>query len=192
MGKYDNFYNDAAIAEAEKRLKQLRRKRRADPYQISLAEENLKTALLFQKCQAFTAFSADAPNGRVLFQDDKKLMFFVDVVIPYNKIKGYRILERTYIKQGSDTSAWDVLACAHAGHKLGGELGAIAFAQARADSAQTISTQVKDGFLFQVILKNNMYYQCNVPNHGIVFNKIHPKWLELGTKIQRIIDGTNA
>ena len=192
MGKYDNFYNEEAIKQAEKELNKLRRKRRADPYQISLAEEKLKTALLFQKCQAFTAFSADAPNGRVLFNDDKKLMLFIDVVIPYNKIKSYRILEKSYIKQESDTSMWDVLACAHVGRELAGELGAITFAQARANSAQTISTQVEDGFLFQVILTNDIYYQCNVPNHGVVFNKIHPKWLELGTKIQRIIDGTNV
>ena len=191
MGKYDNFNNDEAIKQAEKDLNKLRRKRRADPYQISLAEEKLKNALLFQTCQAFTAFSNDAPNGRILFNDDKKLMLFIDVLIPYKKIKSYRILERSYTKQESDTSMWDVLACGHVGRKLAGDFGAITFAQARANSAQTISTQVKDGFIFQVILKNNMYYQCAVPNHGVIFNKIHPKWLELGTKIQRIIDGTN-
>lgn len=191
MGKYDNFYNEEAIAQAEKELSKLRRKRKADPYQISLAEEKLKNALLFQKCQAFTAFSNDAPNGRILFNDDKKLMLFIDIVIPYNKIKSYRILEKTSIRQESDTSAWDILACAHAGHKLAGDFGAITFAQARANSAQTISTEVADGFLFQVFLKNGQGYQCNVPNHGAVFNKIHPKWLELGKKIQRIIDGTD-
>ena len=191
MGKYDNFSNEAAIAAAEARLNKISRKRKIDPYQISLAVEGLNRAKIFQRCQAFTANSAAAPNGRVLFNDDTKVMLFIDRVIPYEDIQSYRILENTYYEEGWDTSMWDVLASAHFGRKIAGDFGAIVFAQARADSAQTTYTQRQDGFIFQIILKNGEAWQCKVPNHGIIWQKIHPKWLELGTKIQRIIDGTN-
>ena len=45
-----------------------------------------------------------------------------------------------------------------------------------------------DGFLFQIFLKDGNAFQCPVQNNGVVSNKIHPKWLELGMKLQMIID----
>ena len=191
MGKYDNFNNEAAIAFAENKLNKLSRKRKIDPYQISLAVEELNRAKIFQHCQAFTANSSHAPNGRVLFNDDAKVMLFVDRVIPYKDIQSYQILENTYYEAGCDTSMLDVLASAYVGRQIAGELGAIVFAQARSDIARTTCTQHYDGFLFQIFLKNGQGWQCKVPSHGIIGHKIHPKWLELGTKIQRIIDGAN-
>jgi hypothetical protein len=38
-------------------------------------------------------------------------------------------------------------------------------------------------------LKDGNGYQYEVASTRIIANKIHPKWLEVGAKIQRIIDG---
>jgi hypothetical protein len=77
------------------------------------------------------------------------------------------------------------------GHAIAGDIGAIVGAMSAGSSSETTYYKKKDGFLFQVFTKDGLQHYCELPSVWAYSNKIHPKWLEVGAKIQRIIDGKN-
>ena len=191
MGKYDNFSNIKNIQKVQKKLDRLMRKRKPDLFKIELVQEELNTAKLFERCQIFKAFHGDAPNERVLFSDDNRAMLFGNCLIKYKDIKSYRIVEQLVSSSNSGSKAKDVITGAIAGHIIAGNVGAIVGAIAAEDDSETTCYQYGDGFEFQVFLKNGNGYALEIGNIGVFTNRIHRKWIELGKKIQRIIDGKN-
>lgn len=191
MGKYDNFSNTKNIKKAQKKLDRLTRKRKPDLYKIELAQEELDTAKLFESCQIFKAFHGDAPNERVMFSDDNRVMMFVDRLIRYEDITSCRIVEQ--IVSGSDTVTKSKGAVSRAivGNVIAGGVGAVVGAMSADTHSETTHYKYGDGFEFQVFTKNGKVYSYEVSNIGVISNRIHPKWVELKTKIQRIIDGKN-
>lgn len=191
MGKYDNYSNIKNIKKAQKKLDRLTRKRKPDLYKIELAEEELKTAKLFESCQIFKSFSEFAPNERVMFSDDNRVMMFIDRLIRYEDIKSYLIVEKIISGADTVTKSSGAISRAIVGHAIAGDIGAVVGAMSADSHSETTYYQYGKGFFFQIFTKDDMRYSYEVENNGIIFNKIHPKWLELGTKIQRIIDGRN-
>ena len=191
MGKYDNYSNSENIDKAQRKLDKLSKKRRPDQYQIDLARAELDTAKLFQSCQIFKSFNGRAPNTAILFSDDNKVMLFGDKLIHYEDISSYRIVENIESKSYTVTKQTGAVSRAIVGGAIAGGVGALVGAMSADSRSNTTHYQVGNGFYFQVFLKDGNGYQYFAENDGMFSNKIHPKWLELGTKIQRIIDGTN-
>lgn len=191
MGKYDNYNNAKRIRKAQKKLDKLTRKRKPDLYKIELATEELKAAKLFERCQIFKSINNRAPNEHVMFSDDNNVMSFGNKLIRYDDIQSYRIIENVISKSQTVTRKHGAISRAIVGHAIAGDLGAVVGAMTADSYSDTTHYQKGDGYYFQVFLKNGNGYQLYAENDGFFFNKINPKWKELGTKIQRIIDGTN-
>ena len=191
MGRYDNYSNARNIKEAQKKLDKLTRKRKPDLYKIELAKAELNTAKLFESCQIFKSINQRAPNEHVMFSDDNKVMFFGNKLVRYGDIQSYRIVENVISKSHTVTRQSGALPRAIVGHAIAGDLGAVVGVMTADSHSDTTYYQKGNGFYFQVFLKSGGGYQLYAENDGFFFNKIHPKWIELGTKIQRIIDGTN-
>jgi hypothetical protein len=191
MGKYDNYDNAKNIKKAQKNLDKLTRKRKPDQYKIELAREKLDIEKLFESCQIFKSSNNRAPNDRVLFSDDNQVMLFGNKLIRYKDIKSYQIVENVISKSYTVTRQSGVIPRAIVGHAIAGDMGAVVGAMTADSHSDTTYYQTGDGFNFQVFLKSGGGYQLFAENDGFFFNKIHKKWLELGTKIQRIIDGKN-
>lgn len=189
MGKYDNFSNIKNIQKVQKKLDRLMRKRKPDLFKIDLVQEELNTAKLFESCQIFKAFHGEAPNERVLFSDDNRVMLFGGRLIKYKDIASYKIVEKFVSSCNSGSKAKDVISGAIAGHIIAGSVGAVVGSILAEADSETTCHQYGDGFEFQVFLKNGNGYALEVSNIGVFTNRIHPKWIELGKKIQRIIDG---
>ena len=189
MGKYDNHNNIKNIKKAQKILDKLSRKRKPDLYRIELAQEALRVAKLFETCQIFKSINGRAPNERVLFSDDNRVMLFVDKLISYDDIQSYRIIENLVTRSRTDTKQKGTVSRAIVGGAIAGGIGAVVGAMSAGSQSQTTQYQTGEGFLFQIFLKNGEGFQFSVENDGVISNKIHPKWVELGTKIQMIIDG---
>ena len=191
MGKFDNHSNAKNIKKAQKKLDKLTRKRKPDLYQIELAKGELNTAKMFESCQIFKSINNRAPNERILFSDDNRVMLFINKLIPYDNIQSYCILENVVTGAHTVTRSRGAVSRAIVGHVIAGGVGAIVGAASAGSTSDTTYYKRGDGFVFQVFLKDGNGFQCDVENDGVISNKIHPKWLELGTKIQRIIDGLN-
>lgn len=191
MGRYDNYSNARNIKEAQKKLDKLTRKRKPDLYKIELAKEELKVAKLFESCQIFKSINQRAPNEHVMFSDDNKVMFFGNKLVRYDDIQSYHIVENVISKSHTVTKQSGAIPRAIVGHALAGDLDAVVGAMTADSHSETTHYQKGNGYYFQVFLKSGGGYQLYAENDGFFFNKIHPKWIELGTKIQRIIDGTN-
>ena len=189
MGKYDNYSNIKNIKAAQKKLDRLTRKRKPNLYKIELAKEKLEAEKLFESCQIFNGWLYNAPKDLVKFSDDNRVMWFIDCVIRYEDLKAYRIVEK--VVSGSDTVTRSKGAVSRAivGHMIAGDIGAVIGAASADTYSETTYYQYCKDFYFQVFLKDGNGYQYEVASHGIISNKIHPKWLEVGAKIQRIIDG---
>lgn len=191
MGKYDNYSNIKNIKKAQRKLNRLTRCWFQNPSKIERAKEELATAKLFESCQIFKAFHSHTPNEHVMFSDDNKVMWFINHLIRYEDIKSYSIVERVVSKSHTVTKRDGVISRAIVGHAIAGDLGAMVGAMSAESSSETTYYQKRDGFIFQIFTKDGGQYYCELPNFGVFSNKIHPKWVEVGTKIQRIIDSTN-
>lgn len=188
MGKYDNFDNAKNIALIQKKLDKLTRKRKPNQFEIDVVQKQLDTAKLFESCQIFKAFSDFAPNDKVLFNDDKAIMLFVDKLIRYGDLQSYKIVENMTQQAFTTTKQKGTLSRAIVGGALAGGVGAVVGAMSAGSRSNTTYYESGNGFLFQVFLQDGNAYQYLIENNGIVSNKIHPKWLELGAKLQMIID----
>lgn len=188
MGKYDNHSNAKNITRAQKKFDKLSNKRKPNIFQIEQAKRELDTAKLFERCQIFKSFNGRAPNTGVLFSDDNRVMLFFNKLIRYEDIESYRIVENFEQKSHTVTKQRGAVSRAIVGGVIAGGIGAVVGAMSADSHSHTTYHRVGRGFYFQVFLTNGHGYQCYVENNGIISNKIHSKWLELGAKIQMIID----
>ena len=191
MGKYDNYSNSKNIAKAQRKYDRLCRKRYPDPYKLALAKEALDKQKLFESCQIFKTFHGYAPNENVMFSDDNKVMWFFDHIIRYEDIKSYCIAVKLVTKSHTVTSSPGVVTGAILGHAIAGDIGAVVGALSADSQSTTTYYQEGNGFIFQIFTKDGLRYYCELPSIHDFTNEIHPLWVELGGKIQRIIDGKN-
>ena len=189
MGQYDNFHNTKNIKKAQRKLDKLLKKRKPDQYQIDLAKEALSQAKLFESCQIFKSFSGYAPNENIMFSDDNRVIWFVKYLIPYDEIISYSIVENVVQKAQTQTTSKGVITRAIIGGAIAGGVGAVVGAASAGSKSQTTYYNEGEGFFMQIFTKNGERYSCHIENSGFIGNKVHPKWLELGTKLQSIIDG---
>lgn len=189
MGQYDNFHNTKNIEKAQRKLDKLLKKRKPDQYQIDLAKEALSQAKMFESCQIFRSFSGYAPNENIMFSDDNRVMWFVKYLIPYDEISSYSIVENVVQKAQTQTTSKGVITRAIIGGAIAGGVGAVVGAASAGSKSQTTYYNEGEGFFMQIFTKNGERYSCHIENSGFIGNKVHPKWLELGTKLQSIIDG---
>ena len=189
MGQYDNFHNTKNIKKAQRKLDKLLKKRKPDQYQIDLAKEALSQAKLFESCQIFKSFSGYAPNENIMFSDDNRVIWFVKYLIPYDEISSYSIVENVVQKAQTQTTSKGVITRAIIGGAIAGGVGAVVGAASAGSKSQTTYYNEGEGFFMQIFTKNGERYSCHIENSGFIGNKVHPKWLELGTKLQSIIDG---
>lgn len=189
MGQYDNFHNTKNIEKAQRKLDKLLKKRKPDQYQIDLAKEALSQAKMFESCQIFKSFSGYAPNENIMFSDDNRVMWFVKYLIPYDEISSYSIVENVMQKAQTQTTSKGVITRAIIGGAIAGGVGAVVGAASAGSKSQTTYYNEGEGFFLQIFTKNGERYSCHIENSGFIGNKVHPKWLELGTKLQSIIDG---
>lgn len=189
MGQYDNFHNTKNIEKAQRKLDKLLKKRKPDQYQIDLAKEALSQAKLFESCQIFKSFSGYAPNENIMFSDDNRVIWFVKYLIPYDEISSYSIVENVVQKAQTQTTSKGVITRAIIGGAIAGGVGAVVGAASAGSKSQTTYYNEGEGFFMQIFRKNGERYSCHIENSGFIGNKVHPKWLELGTKLQSIIDG---
>lgn len=189
MGQYDNFHNTRNIEKAQRKLDKLLKKRKPDQYQIDLAKEALSQAKLFESCQIFKSFSGYAPNENIMFSDDNRVIWFVKYLIPYDEIISYSIVENVVQKAQTQTTSKGVITRAIIGGAIAGGVGAVVGAASAGSKSQTTYYNEGEGFFMQIFTKNGERYSCHIENSGFIGNKVHPKWLELGAKLQSIIDG---
>lgn len=189
MGRYDNFHNTKNIEKAQKKLDKLLSKRKPDQYQIDLAREALAQAKLFESCQIFKSFSGYAPNENIMFSDDNCVMWFIKYLVPYDEISSYSIVENVVQKAQTQTKSRGVISRAIIGGAIAGGVGAVVGAASAGSKSQTTYYNEGEGFFLQIFTKNGERYSCHIESNGFIANKVHPKWLELGTKLQSIIDG---
>lgn len=189
MGQYDNFHNTRNIEKAQRKLDKLLKKQKPDQYQIDLAKEALSQAKLFESCQIFKSFSGYAPNENIMFSDDNRVIWFVKYLIPYDEIISYSIVENVVQKAQTQTTSKGVITRAIIGGAIAGGVGAVVGAASAGSKSQTTYYNEGEGFFMQIFTKNGERYSCHIENSGFIGNKVHPKWLELGTKLQSIIDG---
>lgn len=189
MGQYDNFHNTRNIEKAQRKLDKLLKKRKPDQYQIDLAKEALSQAKLFESCQIFKSFSGYAPNENIMFSDDNRVIWFVKYLIPYDEIISYSIVENVVQKAQTQTTSKGVITRAIIGGAIAGGVGAVVGAASAGSKSQITYYNEGEGFFMQIFTKNGERYSCHIENSGFIGNKVHPKWLELGTKLQSIIDG---
>ena len=189
MGRYDNFHNTKNIEKAQKKLDKLLSKRKPDQYQIDLAREALAQAKLFESCQIFKSFSGYAPNENIMFSDDNRVMWFIKYLVPYDEISSYSIVENVVQKAQTQTKSRGVISRAIIGGAIAGGVGAVVGAASAGSKSQTTYYNEGEGFFLQILTKNGERYSCHIESNGFIANKVHPKWLELGTKLQSIIDG---
>lgn len=189
MGRYDNFHNTKNIEKAQKKLDKLLSKRKPDQYQIDLTREALAQAKLFESCQIFKSFSGYAPNENIMFSDDNRVMWFIKYLVPYDEISSYSIVENVVQKAQTQTKSRGVISRAIIGGAIAGGVGAVVGAASAGSKSQTTYYNEGEGFFLQIFTKNGERYSCHIESNGFIANKVHPKWLELGTKLQSIIDG---
>lgn len=191
MGKYDNYDNAKRIRKAQRKLNRRTRCWFPNQTKIAQAQAELDTAKLFESCQIFWASATYSPKDNVMFSDDNRVMWFIDYVIPYDDIIACRIGEHIITKSHTVTTPHGVIPRAIIGHALAGDLGAVVGAMTADSTSETTYYQQGNGFRFQIFTKDGSRYYCDLPNfNGLTSaNKIHPKWLEVGAKIQSILDG---
>ncbi len=189
MGRYDNYHNTKNIKKAQKTLDKLMRKRKPDQYKIDLAREALDNAKLFESCQIFKSFNGRAPNENIMFSDDNRVMWFVKYLIPYDEITSYSIVENRVQHSHTKTKTKGAVPRAIIGGAIAGGIGAVVGATTASSKSETTYYSEGEGFFLQIFTKDGTRYSCHIESNGFFFNKIHPKWIELGTKLQSIIDG---
>jgi hypothetical protein len=190
MGQYDNFNNAKRIRKAQRKLKRRTRCLFKSQSRIAQARAELDTAKLFSSCQIFKAFHGYAPNENVMFSDDNRVMWFISHVIPYDDIVACRIGENLISKSHTVTKPQGAISRAIVGHALAGDVGAVVGAMTASSTSETTYYQKKGyGFKFQIFTKDGSRHYCELPEFGAYRNNMHPKWIEVGNKIQSILDG---
>lgn len=189
MGKYDNYDNAKRIKKAQRKLNRRTRCLFKSQSRIAKAQAELDTAKLFSSCQIFKSWHGYAPNKNVMFSDDNRVMWFISSVIPYDDIVACRIGENLITKSHTVTKPQGVISRAIVGHAIAGDVGAVVGAMTARSTSETTYYQQGNGFKFQIFTKDGYRHYCDLPSVRDFSNKIHPKWLEVGDKIQSILDG---
>ena len=192
MGRYDNYNNRKRIEQCRKKLKKLSGKRKPNLFEIDMAQKKLDTMLLFESCQIFgredLLKSINDPNADIMFSDDNRVMWFVSMLVPYEDIVSYRFLENTESVARTKTKSKGVISRAIVGGAIGGVMGAAIGAASAGSTSTTRFYESKNGFILQIELKDGMIWQYPVENSGIISNRLSPLWIQLGAKLQMILD----
>lgn len=188
MGKYDNYDNTFNIEQAQKKLDKLMRKRKPNQLKIKLAKQELENEKLFERCQIFESFNGRAPNENVRFNDDRRLLWFYEVVIPYDEIVGYELKEKIIHQSYTKTKTKGALSRAIVGGMIGGEIGAILGAASADTITETKHYETGNGFVMTIHLRDGTNYSADIDNNGFISNKYHPKWREVAEKLSLILD----
>ena len=192
MGRYDNYNNRKRIEQCRKKLKKLSGKRKPNLFEIDMAQKELDTMLLFESCQIFgredLLKSINDPNADIMFSDDNRVMWFVSMLVPYEDIVSYRFLENTESVARTKTKSRGVISRAIVGGAIGGVMGAAIGAASAGSTSTTQFYESKNGFILQIELKDGMIWQYPVENSGIISNRLSPLWIQLGAKLQMILD----
>lgn len=192
MGKYDNYSNKKNIAKLQKKIDRLRAKKSPDLYTIDMLEKELETAKLFASCQIFGSegFSKSEynPNASIMFSDDNKVLLFDDKLIHYADIVSYAFIENQTTKAVTTTRKKGTVSRAIVGGALFGGVGAVVGAVSAGSESNTRYYDVTEGFHLQVVTVDDKCYWMSIPGAGMFSDKIPKKWLELGTKLQTIIE----
>lgn len=189
MGKYDNYSNIKNVEKARKKLEKLVRARKPDLHKIQQAQEELKTEMMFTSCQIFKSWKSSSPNESVMFSDDNRVMMFNKKLIHYEDLASYKFVEITVAKSRTVTKQRGAVSRAIVGGAIAGGVGAMVGAMTADSHSETTYYTEGNGFTFHLFLKDGSSYECWIMNDGTLLNKLHPKWIELGEKLQRIIDG---
>lgn len=182
MGKYDNYDNATRIAKAQKILDKLTKKKKPDLYKIDIAQKNLNDAKLFESCQIFGKITD------IMFSDDNEVMYFLNDLIYYRDIASYLFVENKVQKAKTTTKKKGTFTRAAVGGALFGGVGAIVGASSAGSKSDTAFYETTNGFKLVIHTKDGMRISCYVPGGGFFSNKIPKTWLEIGTKLQVIID----
>ena len=182
MGKYDNFNNTKNILKAQKKLDKLKGKRNPDLFAIDRAQKDLDSEKLFESCQVFGG------NFSIKFSDDNQVMWFVDKLVRYEDIKSYTFVENRTTQAHTTTKKKGTISRALVGGVIGGGLGALVGAASAGSKSNTTYYEVANGFHLQVFLTDGSHCQCFVEKGGVISNKIPKSWMELGHKLDTIIE----
>ena len=192
MGRYDNYNNRKRIEQCRKKLKKLSGKRKPNLFEIDMAQKELDTMLLFESCQIFgrenLLKSINDPNADIMFSDDNRVMWFVSMLVPYGDIVSYCFLENTESFARTKTKSKGVISRAIVGGAIGGVMGAAIGAASAGSTSTTRFYESKNGFILQIELKDGMIWQYPVESSGVIFNRLSPLWIQLGAKLQMILD----
>ena len=186
MGKYDNFDNKANIKKAQKHLNKVLRKQ--DKFQIDLAKKELDNELLFSSCQKMELKTDIMSVAIMLFSDDKQVMRFTNVIIPYSELASCSITANNETIYCTSTEKKGVVSRSIIGGVLAGGVGAVIGGCTASSISQTHSYQSQNGFHFNLYLKDGKGYQCKFEGSGLFSNKIPKEWSQLVSRIQMIID----
>lgn len=198
MGRYDNYSNKRNIIKAEKYLNKLKNKRKPNLYKIDQAEEDLAIQKLFETCQIFGREdlfkSGDDPNSSIMFSDDNKVVLFGDTLIKYNEIKSYCFITNI-VKQAhttTETHKNGTIGRALVGGALFGVTGAVVGAVSAGSTSESNTTysEEKNGYKLKINLIDNSAYEMDIPN--TLFGGIPKSWVELGTKLDKIINSNHV
>lgn len=192
MERYDNYNNRKRIEQCRKKLKKLSGKRKPNLFEIDMAQKELDTMLLFENCQIFgrenLLKSINDPNADIMFSDDNRVMWFVSMLVPYEDIVSYRFLENTESFARTKIKSKGVISRAIVGGAIGGVMGAAIGAASAGSTSTTRFYESKNGFILQIELKDGMIWQYPVESSGIISNRLSPLWIQLGAKLQMILD----
>jgi hypothetical protein len=191
MGKYDNYSNIKNVEKARKKLEKLVHDKKPDINKIRLAQEELKTAMMFTSCQIFKSWKASSPNESVMFSDDNRVMMFNKKLIHYEDIASYEFVEINVDKSRTVTKQRGAVSRAIVGGAIAGGVGAMVGAMTADSHSETTYYKEGNGFTFHLFLKDGSSHQCWIMKDDTLAraNKLHPLWVELAAKLQRIIDG---
>lgn len=192
MGKYDNYSNRKNISKLQKKLDGLMSKKKQDLYAIDMLRKELETAKLFETCQIFGREdfwkSQNDPNASIMFSDDNRVFMFGDKLIHYDDLVSYAFVENKVTNAETTTHTKGAVSRAIVGGALFGGVGAVVGAATAGSKSDTTYYQTTKGFYLQVFLKDENGYQMYIPGVGMLSDKVPKKWLELGTKLQTIVD----
>ena len=159
MGRYDNYSNSKNIEKIQSKLNALRKKRKPNQFEIESWQRKLDTAKLFESCQIFHSFNGRAPNTRILFSDDNRVLQFGNKLIQYDDIESYQIIESTVSKSYTTTQQKGTISRAIVGGAIAGSVGAVVGAMSAGSKSDTTYYSKGDGFLFQIFMKDGNGFQ---------------------------------
>lgn len=196
MGRYDNYTNAANIKKAQKKLDKLLSKKKQNLYAIDMARKELEEAKLFESCQIFGREdfwkNGNNPNADIMFSDDNEVMWFFGNVIRYEDIESYCFTPRTTNKAKTTTKKTGTISRAIVGDIIAGPVGALVGAMSSGSKSDTTFYEKQDGFYLIIALKNNQRCRCGLRGTGLFANNIPRLWLELGRKLQMIIESNQT